>query len=35
MLGLGSVSLYGLLAAFVLFRCFDIVKVGPVGLGGP
>jgi phosphatidylglycerophosphatase A len=31
MLGLGRVSLYGLLAAFVLFRCFDIVKLGPVG----
>ncbi len=31
MLGLGRVSLYGLIAAFVLFRCFDIVKVGPVG----
>jgi phosphatidylglycerophosphatase A len=31
MLGLGRVSLYGLIAAFVLFRCFDIVKLGPVG----
>ena len=31
MLGLGRVSLYGLIAAFVLFRCFDIVKIGPVG----
>src|SRR3984957_15310686 len=31
MLGLGRVSLYGLLAAFVLFRFFDITKLGPVG----
>lgn len=31
MLGLGRVSLYGLIAAFVLFRLFDIVKLGPVG----
>jgi len=31
MLGLGRVSWYGLIAAFVLFRCFDIVKLGPVG----
>jgi phosphatidylglycerophosphatase A len=31
MLGLGRVSLYGLIAAFVLFRFFDIVKLGPVG----
>ena len=31
MLGLGRVSLYGLVAAFVLFRLFDIVKIGPVG----
>jgi phosphatidylglycerophosphatase A len=31
MLGLGRVSLYGLIAAFVLFRLFDIVKIGPVG----
>jgi phosphatidylglycerophosphatase A len=31
MIGLGRVSLYGLLAAFVLFRLFDIVKLGPVG----
>lgn len=31
MLGLGRVSLYGLIAAFVLFRLFDIIKLGPVG----
>ncbi len=31
MLGLGHVSLYGSLAAFVLFRFFDITKPGPVG----
>jgi phosphatidylglycerophosphatase A len=31
MLGLGQVSVYGLIAAFVLFRLFDIVKLGPVG----
>jgi phosphatidylglycerophosphatase A len=31
MLGLGQVSLYGLLAAFILFRLLDIVKPGPVG----
>jgi phosphatidylglycerophosphatase A len=31
MLGLGRVSLLGLIAAFVLFRLFDIVKLGPVG----
>jgi phosphatidylglycerophosphatase A len=31
MLGLGHVSLYGLIAAFVLFRFFDITKPGPVG----
>jgi phosphatidylglycerophosphatase A len=31
MLGLGSVSLTGLIVAFVLFRFFDITKVGPVG----
>jgi phosphatidylglycerophosphatase A len=31
MLGLGRVSWYGLIAAFVLFRFFDITKVGPVG----
>ena len=31
MLGLGRVSVYGLIAAFVLFRLFDIVKFGPVG----
>ena len=31
MLGLGRVSLYGLIAAFVLFRFFDITKLGPVG----
>jgi len=31
MLGLGRVSLYGLVAAFVLFRFFDISKLGPVG----
>ncbi len=31
MLGLSRVSLYGLIAAFALFRLFDIVKPGPVG----
>ena len=31
MLGLTHVSLAGLLAAFVLFRIFDIAKPGPVG----
>ncbi len=31
MLGLGSVSLTGLIVAFVLFRFFDITKAGPVG----
>lgn len=31
MLGLGRASLYGLIAAFVLFRFFDITKLGPVG----
>ena len=31
MLGLGHVSLYGVIAAFVLFRFFDITKLGPVG----
>lgn len=31
MLSLGRVSLYGLIAAFVLFRFFDIAKLGPVG----
>jgi phosphatidylglycerophosphatase A len=31
MIGLGRVSLYGLIAAFVLFRLFDIIKIGPVG----
>ena len=31
MLGLGHVSLYGLIAAFILFRFFDITKPGPVG----
>jgi phosphatidylglycerophosphatase A len=31
MLGLGRVSLYGLIAAFVLFRFLDITKLGPVG----
>ena len=31
MLGLGGVSIYGLIAAFVLFRFFDITKLGPVG----
>jgi len=31
LLGLGRVSLYGLVAAFVLFRFFDITKLGPVG----
>jgi phosphatidylglycerophosphatase A len=31
MIGLDHVSLYGLIAAFVLFRFFDITKLGPVG----
>jgi phosphatidylglycerophosphatase A len=31
MLGLGRVSVDGLIAAFVLFRLFDIIKPGPVG----
>jgi phosphatidylglycerophosphatase A len=31
MLGLSHVSLYGLIAAFVLFRILDISKLGPVG----
>jgi phosphatidylglycerophosphatase A len=31
MLGLDQVSLNGLIAAFLLFRVFDIVKLGPVG----
>jgi phosphatidylglycerophosphatase A len=31
MLGLARISVYGLIAAFVLFRLFDIVKLGPVG----
>jgi phosphatidylglycerophosphatase A len=31
MLGLAKVSWYGALAAFVLFRFFDIAKPGPVG----
>jgi phosphatidylglycerophosphatase A len=31
MLGLGRVSFYGLIAAFLLFRFFDITKLGPVG----
>ena len=31
MLGLAHVSLIGLIAAFVLFRFFDITKLGPVG----
>jgi phosphatidylglycerophosphatase A len=31
MLGLGAVTPLGLLAAFVLFRFFDITKLGPVG----
>ena len=31
MIGLTRVSLIGLIAAFVLFRFFDIVKPGPVG----
>jgi phosphatidylglycerophosphatase A len=31
MLGLGRVRVYGLIAAFVLFRVFDIIKPGPVG----
>jgi phosphatidylglycerophosphatase A len=31
MLGLARVSLWGVVAAFVLFRFFDITKLGPVG----
>jgi phosphatidylglycerophosphatase A len=31
MIGLGRVSLYGLIAAFVLLRFFDIAKLGTVG----
>jgi phosphatidylglycerophosphatase A len=31
MLGLARVSLWGVIAAFVLFRFFDITKLGPVG----
>jgi phosphatidylglycerophosphatase A len=31
MLGLGHASLYGVIAAFILFRIFDIIKLGPVG----
>lgn len=31
MLGLGADNWYGLIAAFVLFRFFDITKLGPVG----
>lgn len=31
MIGLDRVSPHGLIAAFLLFRLFDIVKVGPVG----
>jgi phosphatidylglycerophosphatase A len=31
MLGLARVSVWGVIAAFVLFRFFDIVKPGPVG----
>jgi phosphatidylglycerophosphatase A len=31
MLGLARVTPWGLLAAFLLFRVFDITKLGPVG----
>ena len=31
MLALARPTMYGLLAAFVLFRIFDITKLGPVG----
>ena len=31
LLGLGQVSLYGMIVAFVLFRLLDIVKPGAVG----
>jgi len=31
LLGLGTVTPLGLLAAFVLFRFFDVTKLGPVG----
>jgi phosphatidylglycerophosphatase A len=31
MIGLTRVSLVGLIAAFVLFRFFDITKLGPIG----
>ena len=31
MIALSEVTLYGLIAAFVLFRFFDIAKPGPVG----
>ena len=31
LLGLGRVSAYGVIAAFVLFRVLDIAKPGPVG----
>lgn len=31
MLALGSVTLRGVLAAFVLFRILDVTKLGPVG----
>jgi phosphatidylglycerophosphatase A len=31
MIGLAHVSLFGMIAAFVLFRFFDITKLGPVG----
>jgi phosphatidylglycerophosphatase A len=31
LLGLAHISLVGLLAAFVLFRFFDVTKLGPVG----
>ena len=31
MLGLSQATPLGLLAAFVLFRIFDITKLGPVG----
>jgi phosphatidylglycerophosphatase A len=31
MIGLAHITLYGLITAFVLFRFFDISKLGPVG----
>lgn len=31
LLGLGTVTPLGLLAAFLLFRLFDVTKLGPVG----